>query len=299
MKRFSVLRARIQTVWTLFTNAYAAGFARGAIFQGASKGLCVPGLNCYSCPAALFSCPVGAFQASLAGTEAKIPFYVLGLLFAFGSVLGRFVCGWLCPFGLLQDFLHKIPFPVKMKRLPHDRRLRRAKYAVLVLCVVLLPLLTRDGISGTPFFCKYVCPSGTVFGGWPLSVADSGIRSALGALFAWKSALALALLCASAAIFRPFCKYLCPLGAFYALFNGTAVLRLRFDAGRCTHCGKCASLCPMDVELPARPNSAECVRCMECVSACPTGALSASPTNAPHAAKEAEKWTSHSCPKAD
>ena len=152
-----------QLGFILLINSYAKGFQSGQIFAGASKSICVPVLNCYSCPGALGACPIGALQTVLG--RGRFPFYVLGLMMAFGVVLGRAICGLLCPFGLVQDLLHKIPIPKYQLPPRLDRALRWLKYIVLALLVVLLPLLAaiQSGIA-TPYFCKWLCPAGTLGG---------------------------------------------------------------------------------------------------------------------------------------
>ncbi len=268
-------RTFVQLAWTALTNGYAAGFLGGKIYRGPLKNLCLPGLNCYSCPGALGACPVGSFQAALTGTEPRFPAYVLGFLVFFGALAGRLICGWLCPFGLVQDLLYKIPCGKKRKNLPGHAALLYLKYAVLAALVVLLPLLARDELLNVsdPWFCKYLCPSGTLMGGVPLLALNESYRSAAGLIFGWKGLILAALILLSVKSFRPFCKYLCPLGAFYGFFNKVAVFRYTFEADRCVNCGACARRCPMGVNLPGRPNSAECIRCGRCLEACPTGAL--------------------------
>lgn len=271
----SRLRLSVQLLWTALCNGYAAGFFKGKVYSGIFKNICVPGLNCHSCPGALSACPVGAFQAALNGMEPHAPLYVLGFLFAFGALLGRCVCGWLCPFGLVQDILYKIPVRGKRRDLPGDRALRRLKYVVLAVFVIALPLLARDSLLNVsdPWFCAFVCPSGTLLGGWPLLAANKTLRTAAGWLFAWKSALLLAVLCVSAWCFRPFCKYLCPLGAFYGFFNKTSLCRLCVDRAACSRCGACARICPMGVDMPAAPDARECIRCGMCRRVCSAGAI--------------------------
>ena len=260
-------RFSIQAAATLLQNAHLKGFFTGRIWQGASKGVCVPGLNCYSCPGAVGACPIGSLQSFLAARPIKLPYYVVGLLIFFGALLGRAVCGFLCPFGFLQELLHKIPFPKKLRGFRGERALRRLKYLILVLLVV-LPLF----FALTPFFCKYLCPAGTL-AGVLLALADAAVRPLLGGLFAWKAAVLLALVVLSLMIWRPFCKYLCPLGAFYGVFNRFALWRGRVDADKCVRCGACAAACRMGVEPTENVNSAECIRCGDCVRACPTGAI--------------------------
>lgn len=268
------LRLFVQACFAALTNGYARGFLEGKIYDGPLKQLCVPGLNCYSCPGALGACPIGALQAVLGSRGKQFSFYVIGFLLAVGAFCGRFVCGWLCPFGLLQELLHKIPFPKKIKKLPFDRVLRACKYIFLVFFVILLPMVVVNVIGqGDPWFCKYICPAGMFYGGIPLSVLDEGIRAAAGALFAWKFLILAVIVILCLLVYRPFCRYFCPLGAIYGLFNPIAFVRYEVDKAQCIDCGKCGAVCPMDIDLHKEPNSRLCVRCGKCKGACPTGAI--------------------------
>ena len=234
--------------------------------------VCVPGLNCYSCPAASGACPIGSFQAVVGSSKFRFSYYITGILILLGVLLGRFICGFLCPFGWFQELLHKIPTKkFSTKRL---RPLTYLKYIILVVMVFLLPLLLVNEIGlGDPYFCKYLCPQGVLEGAIPLSLVNSGIRSALGALFTWKLGILLTVVVLSILFFRPFCKWLCPLGAFYALFNRISLLQIQVDEHRCVSCGKCAKACKMDVDVLKTPAHTECIRCGMCINACPTGAL--------------------------
>ena len=260
-------RTLIQCIAALVQNAYIPGFLNGVIYQGKSKVLCVPGLNCYSCPGALGACPIGSLQAAL-GKRGRFPAYVLGMLLLFGVLLGRLVCGFLCPFGLLQDLLAKVPLPkVKVPRWL-DRPLRYLKYVILILLVVLAVLWAE------PTFCKYLCPAGLLEAGLPLTSLNPQYAALRGPLFYVKLAIAVAIVLLSLLVYRPFCKYLCPLGAFYGLFNGVGFYRLRIEEAKCVRCGKCQKACPMDVDIVKTPNSPECIRCGKCVDTCPTKAIS-------------------------
>lgn len=187
--------------------------------------------------------------------------------------MGRFVCGFLCPFGWLQELLHKIPGKkLSTKKL---KPLTYIKYAVLLFAVVLLPVLVVNDVGmGDPFFCKYICPQGVLEGAIPLSIMNVGIRSALGKLFTWKLAILIVVAVLSVLFYRPFCKWICPLGAFYALMNKVSLLGIQVDQCKCVSCGKCAKVCLMDVDVTRTPDHAECIRCGKCVGACPVDAIS-------------------------
>ena len=274
--RVSLLLARfrgwVQAGAALLTNLHLPNFFRGRLYQGAGKAVCVPGLNCYSCPAASGACPIGAFQAVVGSSKFRFSYYITGPLILLGVLLGRFICGKLCPFGWFQELLHKLP--TKKLSTRKLRPLTYLKYAVLLVMVVLLPALAVNEVGmGDPFFCKYLCPQGVLEGAIPLSLTNAGIRAALGTLFTRKLSILLAVAVLSVVFYRPFCKWLCPLGAFYALFNKVSLFQMQVDPNKCISCGKCAKACQMDVDITKTPNHTECIRCGMCVRACPTHAV--------------------------
>ena len=267
------LRLTVQLLFTIVTNGYLYGFLNGKIYQGGLKYACVPGLNCYSCPGAVASCPIGALQALLNQRGFQVPFAALGVFFVFGSVLGRFVCGWLCPFGLVQDLLHKIPLFKKRKRLPGHRVLKYGKYAVLVLLVCIGSLFLFGSFAKVPAFCKYLCPSGTLLGALPLLGANEALRSQAGGLFLWKLGILLMIVLLSVKVFRPFCQYLCPLGAIYGWFNRFSLVQIHWEQERCVSCGACERVCPVALSVQEISRSPECIRCGKCADACPQKCL--------------------------
>lgn len=267
-------RHRLQALWALLTNSYLAGFVHGKIYRGRLKSFCVPGLNCYSCPGAAGACPIGALQAVIGNWNFKIAFYVSGFMILTGALIGRFVCGWLCPFGLIQDMLHKIPFPRKIRSFCGDQLLRKLKYLVLAVFVILMPMLVVDVLGqGAPYFCKLICPAGTLEGGIPLVLLNQSMRSALGWLYIWKNAVLFVTVILSILIYRPFCKYICPLGAVYSVFNSISVFGYRLDKDKCIGCGTCAEVCKMQVDPVENMNHPECIRCGACKKACPVQAI--------------------------
>ena len=236
----------------MLSNIHLSNLFKGRIYQGKGK-------------AASGACPIGSFQAVVGSSKFSFSYYITGFLILIGVLLGRFICGFLCPFGWLQELLHKIPTKkLSTKKL---KPLTYIKYAVLLFAVGLLPMLiTNDVGMGDPFFCKYLCPQGVLEGAIPLAAVDSGIRAALGIL--------ITVIVLSVLFYRPFCKWLCPLGAFYALLNKVSLFGMKVDKHKCISCGKCAKVCKMDVDVTKTPDHTECIRCGKCIRACPTKAVS-------------------------
>ena len=273
IRRGSATRRLIQLYSALLYNAHLRGFVSGQIYRGAAKAACVPGLNCYSCPGATAACPLGAIQNALASTGHRAGWYVLGILLLYGVMLGRTVCGWLCPVGLVQELLHAIPTP-KLQKTRFTRLLTGLKYAILAVFVVALPLwygLRYD--LPLPAFCKYICPAGTAEGAVGLLAhpANASFFGMLGLAFTRKFVILVGLGLACVFVYRAFCRFICPLGALYGLFNRFNIIGVKVDAGRCNGCGACVRACGMDVR---RVGDRECINCGLCMDACNRGAIS-------------------------
>lgn len=265
-------RRIIQIYAALLYNANLKGFATGKIYTGASKNLCLPGLNCYSCPGAIGACPLGALQNALSASNTRLPAYVFGSIILFGLLLGRTICGFLCPVGLVQELLYKIKTP-KLKKSRVTRVLSYFKYVVLVVMVIVLPLAYGAKLFPLPAFCKYICPAGTFEGGVGLlsNPENDILFPILGELFTWKFLLLVLFVVGSVFIFRLFCRFICPLGAIYGLFCKIAMLGVKLDKNKCTDCGLCLSACKMDIK---KVGDHECINCGECIKVCPTKAIS-------------------------
>ena len=271
-----IKRARLitQIINAVITNGFFQGFINRTIFKGQTKKMCVPGMNCYSCPGALGSCPIGALQAVLGSAKYHASLYVGGIIAAFGIIFGRFICGWLCVFGWIQDLLYKIPVPKLTVPEKLDRVLRYLKYVILIVFVVALPLFAVDAQGqAPPYFCQWICPVGTLEGGIPLVLGEESLRATIGFLFYFKFVILAVIVVLSMFVYRPFCKYICPLGAIYGLFNKISIVRLRRDVTACTNCGMCKAACNMQVDPVKTCDSTECIKCGKCVGVCPTKAL--------------------------
>ena len=265
MKLSGYKRRITQVICAVLYNCNYTGFAKGRIYQGNIKGACVPGLNCYSCPGAIGSCPLGSLQSALVSAKYKFNYYVLGLLLLFGVIFGRIICGFLCPFGLLQELTYKLPAP-KLKKGTWSHVLSYLKYVILLVFVMGIPL-----VKSVPGFCKYICPAGTLEGGLFMTAMQEQLRELTGFLFLWKVFVLIIIAVSSVFVFRCFCRFLCPLGAIYSLFHKVALCGVKVDDNKCVGCNVCVRECKMDV---SKVGDRECVHCGECIRHCPVSAIS-------------------------
>lgn len=265
-------RRLVQLYAALLYNAHLKGVATGKIYTGPVKKLCVPGLNCYSCPGAVGACPLGSLQNAVAASADRPAFYVVGLLLLFGLLLGRVICGFLCPFGLIQELIYKLPTK-KLKKNWLTRRLSWLKYGILAVFAIGIPAWFTFRRVPLPGFCKFICPAGTLEGAVLLLLhpANDALRALTGPLFAWKLSVLAGILCPCVFLYRAFCRFLCPLGALYSLMSRLALLGVRVDPARCTDCGACVRVCKLDIRAVG---DRECVHCGDCIGVCPTGAIS-------------------------
>lgn len=274
------IRKWVQIIIGFLSNGYWAFPFTRSLYQGSLKAVCAPGLNCYSCPAATLACPVGSLQQLMANMrfaletgQYHVGLYVVGSMGVLGGFFGRMVCGWACPFGFFQELLYKVPTP---KKFEVPRVLRFFKFAVLAVMVVLLPLFAIDQFgAGETWFCKYLCPAGTIEAGIPMLLLQPDLRQTIGLLFFNKLTFLVLFVIWSFVASRPFCRTTCPLGAFYALFAKAKLVKLQWHEDRCTRCKACHHVCPMGVKFNESPEDIECISCLKCMNeACKFGAIS-------------------------
>ena len=270
-------RKIMQLYFALLFNCNIQGFFTGKIYANknpvtSTKQFCAPGINCYSCPGAVAACPLGSLQGSYSADRSTL-FYVCGTLLLYAILFGRMICGWLCPFGLIQELLYKIKSP-KLKKNPVTRVLSFFKYVVLVFFAGIVPIAYALRNTPMPTFCKYICLAGTIEGGLLLlanKANENVFFPMLGYLFTWKFMLMVSIVVGSVFIFRLFCRFICPLGALYGLFNKISFFGVKVDEEKCTHCNLCIAHCKCDIK---HVGDQECISCGECINVCPTKAIS-------------------------
>jgi polyferredoxin len=263
LKRIRIIRKLVQTFSTLFINSYIPSWKNFSIYQGPTKKLCAPGLNCYACPFARTSCPIGSLQHFAVIRE--VPYYVVSYIALVGVLFGRTFCGWLCPFGLFQELIKRVTnFRIKIKK-----EWGIIKYVILVIFIPIV-YFTME-----PWFCK-ICPAGTIEGTFLLMISPlwEELSKLISYRFFIKIAIAIILIIVAALIRRPFCRYMCPLGALWGLFNKVSFVRFKVDSGNCAKCDLCQEVCPMDIKIYEDPNHFDCIRCLKCIYVCPRQVIS-------------------------
>jgi polyferredoxin len=258
------IRQGAQALGAAIPNSYLAAFSSGQIYKGPLKCTCLPVLSCHSCPSAIFSCPIGTVQHY--AVLHKVPLFLFGLFGIVGLLVGRMACGWLCPFGLVQDLLNR----VRSTKIQLPSELSITRYAVALLLVFLLPYAT-----GQTWF-SILCPLGTLSAAIPWAVwnpvdpltAQPVVQAdAVGALFAIKIGILIGFMLSFVVAKRPFCRLFCPLGLFFSLFNRVSLVQLEVSE-ECNRCDRCQEVCPVDIKVYDAPNSGECIRCLRCTG-CP------------------------------
>ncbi len=131
-----------------YTAVIAAWLMNLNMFGISLKKFCTPGFNCHGCPWATMACPIGIFSFSSA--VHQLPALAISSILAVGLVFGRMACGFICPFGLIQELLYRIPSP----KLKLPKIFRYGKYAFLLLFVFLLPFMLGFEKSGYLFMPK-------------------------------------------------------------------------------------------------------------------------------------------------
>ncbi|HNZ60488.1 MAG TPA: 4Fe-4S binding protein [Methanofastidiosum sp.] len=235
------------------------------------KHLTGPVFNCYACPWASISCPIGLLQNFV--MNGQVPTYVLGTMGAVFVFIGSAFCGWVCPFGFLQDAITFVKSlfkknSKKIKRKPQIKN-KSKDLSLITRLIVLLAILVLAIRYVDTIFCK-LCPIGTIEATFPYQVANGfSYNIWLGA----RIAILILLIIMFFIVSRFWCRYLCPIGALAGPSNKISILKLFHSGKNCEGCSICKDVCPLDIEVVEDPNSTRCTRCGDCVDKCPKGNL--------------------------
>jgi polyferredoxin len=213
-------------------------------------------------------CPFGGvvtfYNYITAGSFIKKVHYssilIMYLVLFMAIIAGPVFCGWVCPLGSIQEWIGKIGRKVFKDRhnafVPKkiDKILRYFRIIVLIWVVYIT-------IQSAQLMFQNIDPYFALFNFWTGEVAISAIL------------MLMAVLVGALFIERPWCKYLCPYGAFLGFFNKIRIFKIRRNDGTCIHCHKCNKSCPMNLEIEGNKavNDFQCISCLECTSesACP------------------------------
>ena len=243
---------------------------------GIKTGFCFPFFYCHACPSASAACPIRSLEISVykvfknsASFSIQFLLYPLLILWTVGLMSGRAICGWACPFGLLQRLTtkparwlkNKYPKLKSFDRSKADRSLRYTKYAVLITLVFLIPAFIG-------FMFTDICPNGVLFGTIPIMLLNPG-QYVPASYFYPALVVFILFFIFIFTIERGWCRYLCPVGALLAPFNKISYLSVDVDKEECIHCNACSNVCPMAIDVPNMNRDLECIYCGKCVSACP------------------------------
>jgi ferredoxin-type protein NapH len=222
--------------------------------------VCSPVFHCYACPLATFACPIGVL-AQFSALHV-IPFVTLGILVLVGATMGTMVCGWMCPFGLLQDLAARVPW----RKWTLPAWVGYGRYVVLTAFVLAIPYFFGEGHA--LFICR-ICPAGALEAAVPSMVQQALAKTPV----VWPNAIKLSILgvflIAIFVVKRPWCRVLCPLGGLFGLFNRVSLVYLDCNKGACTDCKRCHKLCDVNCQPDEKAHSGRCVRCFECTKCGP------------------------------
>lgn len=274
----SVIKNKTDLIWRKLTQWSMFVIARLGVLR--VSGICpvkrtqlgvFPFLNCQACEMATGGCPIGMIQWGL--INKKFPLFSLAILLLFGSILGRAVCGWLCPFGFFADVLDRL---INIKKL--RSKIKVLPKAAFIKYFLIIFIFTAP-FWAVPYFCIYICQSANIYGLLPyyLTTGLEGFTAAFqstawlrGIFFFHMVSMFILILLAIIVSGRWFCRYICPLGAIYGLFNYVSPLQVKHDSDKCTNCNRCIKVCPMDVDLRNKDFATVtgCIRCGRCIKLC-------------------------------
>ena len=306
---FSRLRTSIRgsrpriLYWPIRTTVQLLFFL---LFAGLALTRLVPSLNSYRgwvvLPVLASVKAPGAYSGALDATTLLLsqpifPWLPIGIFLVAGALIGRGMCGWVCPVGFLQDIITGVKGRVTQVQRRNQNYWVRLKYLLVVAAFILSGSLAislnngggSDYKAGLGPFADglfvAITPEGTLFGTIPGMIA--GLAKTTNAqsylanvpVLTWVNIVILAGFFVMAwQIPRFWCRYICPVGAIMAIMQKNSLLGMHRDPVKCADCKECQDACPMQVPILdldwKKFNDSECILCMACVDACPSGALS-------------------------
>jgi polyferredoxin len=192
---------------------------------------------------------------------------ILISIFFLSAIAGNFYCGWICPFGSIQEWLGKLGSLFMKQKLHMPRKFQQVLQFSRYLVYAFLSLSAAMGIAGalsqsSSFNSNYYFLS--------LSNADNILQ--LSQLVSIPAMVFMTIYLVTALFFdRPFCNYLCPDAVKYSLLSFMRVFTIRRNSNHCVGCNKCSHACPMQIDVAHAHNlrNANCIHCMQCVASCP------------------------------
>lgn len=248
-----------------FASQVSFLFISNLAFLVGSTGLIYTYFYCWEAPLAAMACPIGILEHAAIDLNLTLGVYLAGFVGLVSVVFGRAACGWACPIGFLQDM-------IGVKDTVKSRLARRIdRHGRWLKWIILAAIAPISYVTGLMAFTE-ICPIGGLTATYPTLALDPSAYTY--SAFFYPKMLALAgFFILAVLLIRGWCRHLCPIGAMMAPFNHVSLLQLRVDHDNCIHCGRCADICPMDVDMPEHPASAECVRCGRCVEVCPVDVI--------------------------
>ena len=182
-------------------------------------------------------------------------FFLIGIFMVSSLLFGAFHCGWLCPFGYLQELLGKLG---RKLHIPHfslprgcEKYLRFLRYLLFIL-----------SFTGLGFI---------YFLGTPYSQSMGFLTGLGGAVIPAAALLTGAFLALSLFMDRPFCRYFCTEGARYGALSMARFFTVKRKKETCISCRKCDKACPAGINISriTQVRNGQCINCFECIRSCP------------------------------
>ncbi|MEM3703930.1 MAG: 4Fe-4S binding protein [Candidatus Bathyarchaeia archaeon] len=283
-------------------------FFSGIIFNLNSLPILLPVLWTWGLPQNTVGDAFTALQLMFSGwsqqTLTVFPWLAIASFLMVDVLIGKSLCGWVCPFGFIQDLIDLVK--VKKMEISSDTHKSVTFMKYFILCVTLFISITfsaakffgvHEGYERAMGIFAYapftiVSPAETLFATLPKMVQSfsnavvekpvlevlSGILD-LPPIFWAQLIILVGVLALAAYVPRGWCKYLCPHGAIMAILNRFSFVGLRRDPVKCVkgECRECVKACPMRVRILELPwekfSDPECIYCLRCVDACPNKAI--------------------------